>query len=764
MKLIFKIASLLLTLAFLFQLCSCGLISSLVENGFNPSETKKTEVFYTATYDLNYDGQKTVVTFTSSQGYVPQAPTRPGYRFLYWTLNDVPTDGTIPVGYTGDITLLAAWEIVTYRFLYENLTEEEFESMPQSFTVLDEIEIPNPSRFGYRFLGWNTELQTDLVVPAGQTGDFILRANWASLSVNSFSVSANVESIPVSTAYSDQALKIGSEIRASAPVYQNDYRFVRWEINGTAVCDTPIYTFSLFLPDTRLEAIYEAQPVWEWTWAENTNLTVSDLLSEKPNQILGSGIKTGDYTFTETGVTFHANYLAKLESGDHSFYLAANSGESCTFLLRLAGKAPEVPGYDDLPEAGKTYLSKTVSFCGEQLPLVASTDEEFCKLVQYSVLVGGVLKLQSEGETTGEYQLNIYIWGDLNRRLQAGEKILAAATSTVSFPMNPKVRISYSEDSLGAETTVTVVYSKGLNALKSSVVATPMADRQGLLTSSGRAEGFEAFPIDALTEVVNVQTLYELEVLPFGKKPVFAETATEAEQIYQIARGILREIIDNGMSDYEKVKAIYSWIALNLTYDTETESNTERMTSTSYTLKGALIDRLAVCDGYASAFRLLCQIEGIRSEEVIGLKQIENPASGHAWNKVWVGGAVFGVDCTWARQKMDGNEIVTSGYLFLNEPGLIACEHFENAAAGDFWVNDLANSSILLPASVAIDALNHSFVISSLSDLNAMIAYLKLKGFRAAEIYLPDGAPEVYSTEEYTVYLSGHYGYLFLKD
>ena len=95
---------------------------------------------------------------------------------------------------------------------------------------------------------------------------------------------------------------------------------------------------------------------------------------------------------------------------------------------------------------------------------------------------------------------------------------------------------------------------------------------------------------------------------------------------------------------------------------------------------------------------------------------------------------------------------------------MIACDHFENAEAGDFWVNDLANASILLPASVAIDILNHSFVINSLADLTAMVEYLKLNDFRAAEFYLPDDAPEIYSTEEYSIYLSGHYGYLFLTD
>lgn len=766
MKFGFRILSFLSALVLLCSFASCSYISSIVNPG--GAGQKLNEPVYTAVYDLNYDGQKNVVSYISSEGYIPQPPSRPGYEFRYWTFNGTPVDGVIPVGYTGNVTMVAEWKMVTYRLIYENLTEEEAGSMPKTFTVEDEVVIPDPERLGYRFLGWNTELQTDLVLPAGQTGDCVLYANWASIAIESFSASSNVEGISVSTSFEDQLLKFGTVVHASAPIYQNDCRFVRWEMNGTPVCTSAIYTFPLSKARTDLQAIYEKQVCVEWAKGRGASLTVFDLLSEKPGLILGAGIREGDYSFTETGVTLKSAFLDSLNPGDYSFLAATLSeagkiAESRTFTLRLSGKATAPAGYAGLPEDGEAYLYKYISYRGETLPLVASTDEEFAKLVEYSVLVGGVLQLQKEGKTTGEYELKIYIWGDLNRRLQAGESILANATSSVSFPMNPNVGFSSLGNDTGSEVTLTVSYQKGLNDKKSTQTTSVMPDRQGLLTSKGREEGFEAFPIDALTETAKIQTLYELEVLPFGKKPEFASTAADAEEIYQIARGILRKIIDNGMTDYEKVKAIYSWLGLNLTYDRVSAANPNANTSSAYTIKGAFVDRLAVCDGYASAFRLLCQIEGIRAEEVIGLKQLNDPYSGHAWNKVWIGGAIFGVDCTWARQSVGSGEIVSFSYLFLDEPELILWDHYENASSEVFWVKDLANASVFLPATTAIDAFGHTFVVGSDADLSALSAYLKKNRLGAAEFYVAGGAPELHSTMEYVIYESeSGYGYLVL--
>ena len=42
-----------------------------------------------------------------------------------------------------------------------------------------------------------------------------------------------------------------------------------------------------------------------------------------------------------------------------------------------------------------------------------------------------------------------------------------------------------------------------------------------------------------------------------------------AEVILNTAKSILREIIDDDMNDFEKIKAIHDWLVLNVTYDDE---------------------------------------------------------------------------------------------------------------------------------------------------------------------------------------------------
>ena len=159
------------------------------------------------------------------------------------------------------------------------------------------------------------------------------------------------------------------------------------------------------------------------------------------------------------------------------------------------------------------------------------------------------------------------------------------------------------------------------------------------------------------------------------------------------------------------------------TYDYSTISVTS---ARAFTVYGALIDRLAVCDGYASAFRLLCQIEGIRSEEYTGVNEVGVPSTGHAWNKVWVGGAVFGIDATWARPNSSAN-FVTPQYLFLDEAGLLATDHYENAWEGAGSVQVCATPGFDFLTSVET-APGFDLVIGSSAEMDAAISYLKTTG------------------------------------
>lgn len=82
--------------------------------------------------------------------------------------------------------------------------------------------------------------------------------------------------------------------------------------------------------------------------------------------------------------------------------------------------------------------------------------------------------------------------------------------------------------------------------------------------------------------------------------------------------------------------AIHDYIVLNTAYDT---NQSGKHKYTSYLAYGALIDGSAVCQGYASAFNLLCREAGIFSYAV--------SADNHMWNVAIIDGFPLIYDVTW---------------------------------------------------------------------------------------------------------------------
>lgn len=82
------------------------------------------------------------------------------------------------------------------------------------------------------------------------------------------------------------------------------------------------------------------------------------------------------------------------------------------------------------------------------------------------------------------------------------------------------------------------------------------------------------------------------------------------------------------LSDEEKLKAIHDRLCRGI-YDMDIKEG-------SHTVYSALIDKEAVCDGYAYAFKYLCDLSGIGCVVVIGtFDRSLDDDPGHAWNLVW---------------------------------------------------------------------------------------------------------------------------------
>ncbi len=124
-----------------------------------------------------------------------------------------------------------------------------------------------------------------------------------------------------------------------------------------------------------------------------------------------------------------------------------------------------------------------------------------------------------------------------------------------------------------------------------------------------------------------------------------AETAGRQAQTEQVIQTVLSGI-DLALSDVEKVKAVHDYLVSTVAYDMDTLKNSPQ-TRTIYTAYGALVERKAVCQGYALAFQLFMQRLGIESVFV------SSALMNHAWNMVKLDGNWYHVDCTWDDQYPD---------------------------------------------------------------------------------------------------------------
>lgn len=106
-----------------------------------------------------------------------------------------------------------------------------------------------------------------------------------------------------------------------------------------------------------------------------------------------------------------------------------------------------------------------------------------------------------------------------------------------------------------------------------------------------------------------------------------------------------------GFTRYEKLKSIHDGIAKQVIYDPNLGAAGENPTDHEPT-SVFLEPFTTVCEGYAEAFQLLCQREGIPCVTVVGTAN----GGGHAWNYVQMeDGVWYAVDLTWDDQDKTGD-------------------------------------------------------------------------------------------------------------
>ena len=174
-----------------------------------------TSVTVTYAYGALGGTYATQIVQTGEKAIEPDVPSRQGYQFTDWYLDDTKYDFAAPV--TGDMTLTAKWTANSYTITFDTDGGSKIDPITQDYGTA--ITAPaDPTREGYTFIGW------DKAIPATMPAeDLTVTAQWR---INQYTITFDTdggsEIAPITQDY-------GTAITAPADPTRGGYTFIGWD-------------------------------------------------------------------------------------------------------------------------------------------------------------------------------------------------------------------------------------------------------------------------------------------------------------------------------------------------------------------------------------------------------------------------------------------------------------------------------------------------------------------------------------------------------
>ena len=173
---------------------------------------------------------------------------------------------------------------------------------------------------------------------------------------------------------------------------------------------------------------------------------------------------------------------------------------------------------------------------------------------------------------------------------------------------------------------------------------------------------------------------YALSIAPADSNGYLANGLESKEKVHEILNEIkeTRDSIVKSLSgiDYNKIMHAHDWIINNLDYEQNITNNNV------YNLYGALIEKSAVCEGYAEALKYILDEVDIPCVLVSGTAtNSEGKTERHEWNYVQLYGKWYAIDSTWDDQVIKGTGYVSDSIkhrYFLVGSNEMNKNHFPN--------------------------------------------------------------------------------------
>lgn len=646
---------------------------------------------YTVILNIEYPNAGTLTgdgVYREGTDVTISATENTGYEFIGWYNNSTlySNDSTITISnIDNSINLIAKYNLTNYNISYLN-DDGCVNTNTTSFTVLDgTITLNNISKTGYTFHGWYT----------GSNGTGSKVTTISSNTARNHTVYAHFTTI----------------------LYTLTYHLDGGNVSGTNPANYTIETNTF----TLINPTKDAHEFIGWTGTGITTMTTTVTVS------IGS---TGNKTFTanwrllSTTITF--------KTGDATLddiTITAKPGTTISAPTVVASNY-NMTGYtldgwysdtalttkytfDKMPESNITLYGSWDYFIDEGFyPYL----EEFSKA---STTTTTIINSFDELVAFVEYISFNYITRAYPFKIAyttPSNTIVSNAINESTYPTN--CTISY---------TTTYVYlgsnnkdSEGTLTADPSKSHITAEQNYSMLTTldSNRAANNTDFNINTVNKILSVystnQLMYALEK---GLRPV-CEPNSPAERIYSKAKTILNEICDDNMTDFEKIKAIYDWLILNVQYDHYAVANYTNSWKNydAWFAEGVFDKGVAVCDGISKALLILAKIENIPA--------VRTTSTNHAWNKVYINGNWYGIDATHGDISMGD-----TGMNYLTYNNFLFTDSFKlSQSQNDTQYDELVANSVYdyyENADYTYNGTTFDLEINSQTEFNTLLKYLK---------------------------------------
>ena len=208
---------------------------------------------------------------------------------------------------------------------------------------------------------------------------------------------------------------------------------------------------------------------------------------------------------------------------------------------------------------------------------------------------------------------------------------------------------------------------------------------------------------------------YDYATLTLSVKYCYSQKEIEQKQaeILEEAEAIIKENINDKMSDEEKCRAIYDYFNENTVYDKDAVSAAAdnsykkggdwKSVEDAYNAHGIIVDKKGVCQSYALSYKLLCSMSGVETKVITGYLNGDLP---HAWNAVRLDGEWYQTDCTnnatncgipFFLYEAGADDLAMTGYTedkLYELDTAVGLYSVENSAREYYAANDLMASSV----------------------------------------------------------------------